>query len=45
MKDFAVFDFLRGKLYKNDGTFLQKVILFMCGSVAGICALTVTDPL
>lgn len=40
-----MFDWLRGRFYKNDGSFLQKTILFFCGSFAGICALTATDPL
>jgi hypothetical protein len=42
IKDFAVFDFLRGRFYENNGTVKQKIILFFCGSVAGICALTAT---
>ena len=44
-QDFAVFDFLRGIFYKSDGTAWHRVALFMSGSVAGVCALTATDPL
>jgi len=45
MQDFAVFDFMRGKFYKKDGSIWQRIVLFGCGSIAGICALTATDPL
>ena len=45
-KDFAVFDYLRGKFYqKQDKSFKNRVILFLCGSLSGLCALTATDPL
>ena len=45
IQDFAVFDFLRGKYYKADGTWQQKVVLFFCGASAGICSLTATTPI
>lgn len=45
IQDFAVFDLLRGHFYKNDGSFYHRAVLFLCGSIAGICALTATDPL
>lgn len=45
MQDFAVFDYLRHKFYNpNERTLRQKVILFACGAVAGICSMTCTTP-
>lgn len=45
IKDFAVFDYLRGKYYKADGSWQQKAVLFFCGASAGICSLTATTPI
>lgn len=45
MKDFATFDYLRGRFYKNDGSNKQKIVLFLCGAAAGISSLTLTTPL
>ena len=45
-QDFAVFDYTRGKFYvKEQNTFANRLTLFACGAIAGVCALTVTDPL
>ena len=45
IQDFAVFDYLRGKFYTQDGTIKSKITLFFCGAIAGITALTCTTPL
>lgn len=45
-KDFAVFDYMRGRFYtKEDKSIKNRIILFFCGSISGLCALTATDPL
>ena len=45
MKDFSVFDFLRTRYYRKDGTLKQQVTLYLCGACAGITSLTLTTPL
>jgi hypothetical protein len=40
-----VFDYLRQRFYRNDGTTRQQVQLFLCGALAGVTSLTVTTPL
>lgn len=45
IQDFAVFDFLRTRYYKQDGTWQQKIRLFVCGAIAGICSLSATTPI
>lgn len=45
IQDFAVFDFLRTKYYKSNGTIQQKIVLFFCGAAAGITALSATTPI
>ena len=44
-QDFATFDYLRGKFYTKDGSLKARIILFWCGALAGVVALTCTDPL
>ena len=45
-QDFATFDYLRGRFYQKEQKSLKnKMILFLCGAISGLCALTVTDPL
>jgi len=36
---------LRGRFYKEDGSFEQKITLFLCGATAGVCTLTATTPI
>ena len=43
-QDFAVFDFLRTNFYRHDGSGEQKIRLFLCGAIAGVCTLTATTP-
>ena len=45
IKDFATFDYLRGKFYKKDDSAHQKIVLFLCGATAGLSSLTITTPL
>lgn len=45
VKDFSVFDYLRRRFYKKDGSNQQQVVLFLCGATAGISSLTLTTPL
>ena len=45
MKDFAVFDYLRTRFYKNNGSLKQQIVLFSCGAFAGVSSLTITTPI
>lgn len=45
IQDFSIFDYLRRRFYKKDGTNIQQIVLFACGATAGVTSLTVTTPL